>query len=173
MGEAKRKREMAASSKAAVSVHYHVRGTPLPPVQDKQLMVSNYDHEDVTFEHIPHGTYNVTRGYRLAVGPFLCALLPAIENTREYITNPFHLRRITPERLEEPCLLVEQDDGRMTMIDGIHRLRRRHELGLLDFRTMIVPKELRPLIEVYFHRLGPNGIEETSRWLAFRPALLP
>jgi hypothetical protein len=53
---------------------------------------------------------------------------------------PERLPKISPGRdLDRPGIMVDWGNGYQTMIDGNHRLCRRHQLGLGNFRFLLVP----------------------------------
>lgn len=116
----------------------------------RTFMIHNSDGiADETWEG-DQGAFNVTRGYRLAEGPYLLDLAPIYERYGHLEVDRAYAASITFPRLNEPILIAEDDEGVMWVIDGRHRIEARHMRGMTTVLGMIVPKEKRPQIEVSF-----------------------
>jgi hypothetical protein len=120
-------------------------------VGDRTLMIHNADREDETWEG-DHATYNVTRGRALVKDtlPYLEDLSKVYEKNGHLEVDHAYAASLDMRRLNEPLLMVEEDDGKVYLIDGRHRLEERHRRGMTTVLLLIVPKELRPQIEVSY-----------------------
>lgn len=95
------------------------------------------------FSHTECGDFDVTsmRQYaRLYVEPKLAAIadvLAFIEANRDY--EKARVNALKPgEYLHDPALAVQYRDGSTLLIDGTHRILRRHKEGLDDFPVWVV-----------------------------------
>lgn len=66
------------------------------------------------------------------------------------------VKRMTPERRDEPILLLVCGDG-LNVIDGTHRLKRRIRDGLKDVKAYILRSETMAYMRVRMFRQGADG----------------
>lgn len=131
MGEAKRRRSVLRQDGGAT------------------LIIHNGDRPDEVWDN-DHGCFNVTKGYRLAVGPVMFDLAEIIRTHGHLEVDLDYVDRIPTERLNRPILMLEDHDGKVYMIDGRHRVEYWRRQGATLIAGMIVQRQDREKIIVTY-----------------------
>ena len=124
--------------------------------EPKPLIISNYDPDaDTVIYSNDRGSWNVSRALRDCVaGKHKCWLndvTEAYENNKGVEVIEAKVKRFmqTPAVFEQPLLGI-MEDGACWFIDGHHRLRAMHRLGIKDFKAWIIEeKDSKPYIVWY------------------------
>lgn len=136
-----------------------------------EVRYHNATLSDVAYTHEFEGSFNITRALAdIASGALKplrarCPILPShVEaNARADIHEPT-VRKMTPERGDQPLLVFMCRDGTGFVADGNNRLRWRIEHGLEDFKALIVGFEEREKyrIETWVRFEGSNEWEKVD-----------
>lgn len=120
------------------------------------VLVKNARPTDEVFSNANYGAFNVTKYLELFFQKPMRFSRRTFDITPEligYVSGFIHLDQatldnMTPERLNEPVCFAELSDGTLLLIDGHHRLMKRHQLKLTTVRGYVMPRRMLSKIQV-------------------------
>ena len=133
------------------------------------MVISNMEFGDMTFTS-DVGSWNVTRAVRDCLAgkhrAHLFEVAEALQNNAAIEVDAAKVDAMVadPERLgAAPPLIFAQENGRIWLIDGHHRLRAWARLGAREFAAFVIEDEDAAPYRIYFNgsRIAP-WMEQTS-----------
>jgi hypothetical protein len=112
----------------------------------KPLVISNMEPGDITFEGVPHGTWNVTRAFADCKagkhGLYLHDVAELFEHSNTIEIEPAKVERYARDpELEEFTLILVVWNGMVWLIDGAHHLRAMSQRGIKDCKGYVIEEK--------------------------------